>query len=350
MSKNWAVPEYSKKSIMRAGECLINPDATVQELEDATAKLSNWRAVHTYPMQAVLMLLRQKAVKIDKKSVVVQRLKRASSIIIKLERFESMKLSRMQDIAGCRAVVSSQSMAAKLKDNLLKSRSRNEIKLQKDYVDNPKDTGYRGYHLIVKYGGTKEEYSGLLVEIQIRTRFQHAWATSVEVVGTFIGRSLKTGEGHELWDEYFQLASRKIALIEKNPLEDGDKAKLERLVELQDELDVFGLLKALSTSIGHLQKFSSAHVKSSYFLLQLDTRKGPSKSNIEIWVFTQKNLEEGTKKYGELEKEFKDDNRVNIVLVAAESIDSLKKAYPNYFADTTVFLELMSREMGISPL
>ena len=122
MSRSWAVPEYSKSSIMRAGECLITPDATVEALDDATTKLSNWRAVHTYPMYVVLMLLRQKAVKIDKNTDVVQRLKRADSIIIKLERYETMNLSRMQDIAGCRAVVSNQNMAVKLKDSLLKTK------------------------------------------------------------------------------------------------------------------------------------------------------------------------------------------------------------------------------------
>ena len=66
---------------------------------------SNWRAAHAYPMHSILIYLRGKTGEIDSHAVVVQRLKRAPSIIWKLERFSEMKLARIQDIGGCRAVV-----------------------------------------------------------------------------------------------------------------------------------------------------------------------------------------------------------------------------------------------------
>ena len=43
------------------------------------------------------------------------------------------------------------------------------------------------------------------------------------------------------------------------------------------------------------------------------------------------------KKYAELETGFKDNKDKDVVLVSAESVHGLKKAYPNYFADTTEF-------------
>ena len=43
--------------------------------------------------------------KIDKKHIVVSRLKRTPSIVSKLKRFDKMKLRNMQDIAGCRVPI-----------------------------------------------------------------------------------------------------------------------------------------------------------------------------------------------------------------------------------------------------
>ena len=44
--------------------------------------------------------------------------------------------------------------------------------------------------------------AGLRIEIQIRSRLQHAWATAVETVDAFSGTSLKTtgGSGSEKTD------------------------------------------------------------------------------------------------------------------------------------------------------
>ena len=134
MATKWKAPEYSRSEIARAGVVLIDPHATVFEKTDAIEKMENWRAAHAYPMHAVLMLLRSKSQKIDHNSTIAQRLKRSASILIKLERFDTMKLSRMQDIAGCRAVLKSQANADQLKKDLLRTRTRHQIHSVKDYV------------------------------------------------------------------------------------------------------------------------------------------------------------------------------------------------------------------------
>lgn len=103
----WAVTLYSKGDVTRAGKMLIDTDATQEQRMQALDVMSSWRAAHAYPMHALLMMLRRKVAEIDKKAVVVQRHKRAPSIIDKLTRFPQMELSRMQDIGGCRAIVSS---------------------------------------------------------------------------------------------------------------------------------------------------------------------------------------------------------------------------------------------------
>ena len=69
--------------------------------------LANWRACHAYPINTFQATLRGEAKHGYGKCIVAQRLKRAPSIIAKLQRFEDMQLARMQDIGGLRAILSS---------------------------------------------------------------------------------------------------------------------------------------------------------------------------------------------------------------------------------------------------
>ncbi len=77
--------------------------------------------------------------------IVAQRLKRVPTIAGKLLREPGMKLSRMEDVGGVRAVLPSQEaayrVARQLKHNWTITRSR-------DYVAEPKLDGYRALHLI----------------------------------------------------------------------------------------------------------------------------------------------------------------------------------------------------------
>ena len=141
---------YSKKDVQRAGEALISDSLLEKnpELFKWSMKiLSDWRANHAYSLDHVTNLLQEKSFKVDKKSIVVKRLKRTPSIIKKLRRFNSMKLRNMQDIAGCRAIVSSTKHVNKVKNELNKKREYGV----KDYIKKPKSDGYRGVHLIRKF-------------------------------------------------------------------------------------------------------------------------------------------------------------------------------------------------------
>jgi ppGpp synthetase/RelA/SpoT-type nucleotidyltranferase len=119
----WPAPQYSKSQINRAGEILAAEDAADAELSRAHEVLSNWRACHGYPMNTFQPTLRNKLKKIGQVgAIVAQRLKRTPSIIEKLRRFDTMRLARMQDIGGLRAVVPKISDVRSLRDEYARSK------------------------------------------------------------------------------------------------------------------------------------------------------------------------------------------------------------------------------------
>jgi ppGpp synthetase/RelA/SpoT-type nucleotidyltranferase len=214
-------PEYSKSDVNKAGKILVldivDDEGNFRDLEQwfwAYDVLANWRACHGYPINTFQALLR-KRLGDTKNALVAQRLKRAPSVIAKLRRFRSMNLSQMQDIGGLRAVVSSMTRLKTLTDLYRGSKFKHELVSSKDYISNPKRDGYRSIHMVYRYkNGRAPDYNGLLLELQFRTQLQHAWATAVETMGTFLGQALKSGEGERPWRMFFEIASAAFAVIE----------------------------------------------------------------------------------------------------------------------------------------
>ena len=90
-----------------------------------------------------------------------------------------MRFTQMQDIGGVRAVVSGVGNVIALADQYRESRMQHKLASEDDYIAKPKRDGYRGVHLIYRYISEYERssvYDGLFVELQIRSRMQHAWA------------------------------------------------------------------------------------------------------------------------------------------------------------------------------
>ncbi len=65
-----------------------------------------WRGYYVYPLGLAFNLLKRYTDKVGNKAIYGQRLKRIKSIVHKLERMPETKLSRMQDIGGCRVILS----------------------------------------------------------------------------------------------------------------------------------------------------------------------------------------------------------------------------------------------------
>jgi hypothetical protein len=156
--------------------------------------------------------------------VIAQRLKRIPTIGGKLLREKGMKLSRMEDVGGVRAVLPSQDAAYRVARRLKRNWTITRIR---DYVANPKDDGYRALHLI-------DRNQGRPIEIQLRTARQDEWANAVEgATRRFPG--LKSGGGPELLQSFFQATSDLYAMLDGSVELDMSRVKeIENLVAQAD--------------------------------------------------------------------------------------------------------------------
>ncbi|MCA8293320.1 RelA/SpoT domain-containing protein [Burkholderia sp. AU30198] len=339
----WVEPEFSRERVNAAGRRLVAGVEVIEDREpfnfvdlndylDATMIMSNWRASHQFPLNTFKINLRDRAIKIDDAAFVAQRLKRATSIIDKLKRFPRMRLSQMQDIGGCRAVLSSLEQVNQLRDSIKGSRIKHRLVNEKDYIITPKEDGYRGIHLIYRYVSDKKEtYNNHSIEIQIRTKRQHAWATAVETVGSLTNQKLKADQGEQAWLEYFSLISAAFAHREGVPGDEDFEVIRERLKIFEADLHVVERLTAFQAMMKEVIADPDRR-KSAYFLMKLDL------TNRETLVvsYSQEQFAAATADYKKIEEENKPG--VDAVLVMADSVHALKIAYPNYFGDTTLFI------------
>lgn len=328
---------HSKKAVLRAGEILIDKNSEIEDRWLALDVLSDWRSAHAYPTHALLIFLRTSALKVDGDAVIVRRLKRTPSILKKLDRFPDMKLHRMQDIGGCRAVVGTARHVSMLMESMQKSRTKHELHKIYDYITKPKDSGYRGVHLVYKYRGAKKEFDGTFIEIQLRSKIQHSWATAVEVVDFFTHQALKASQGQDDWLQFFKYAGAEFAKFEHRPVSEDliDIDTSSKLQQLTRSLNVVDRLNAFAVTTQHV--ISKTDSKTDYFLLELVT----ADQIIKVRKFRSSELSQATKVYLEREKEANGSH--DVVLVAASSMHALQAAYPNYFADTTAFIQNLKK-------
>jgi putative GTP pyrophosphokinase len=129
--------------------------------------------------------------------------KSTTSVIDKLRR-ESIRLSQMQDIAGCRLIVQD----VVVQDGLVR-------KLRRQFPDatvvnrrRKPSHGYRAVHVIVTV-------SGKPIEIQVRSRLQQLWAEISERLSDSFGTALKYGGGPPQVRVAVEIASSAVGNFER---------------------------------------------------------------------------------------------------------------------------------------
>jgi putative GTP pyrophosphokinase len=160
--------------------------------------------------------------------------KSTSSIIEKLLR-ESIRLSQIQDIAGCRVIVTDVVEQERVVASLRTAFPGASII---DRRVNP-SFGYKAVHVIT----TK---FGKLVEIQVRTALQHLWAELSEKLSDVFDPSIKYGGGSNEIRNILALRSKILVEIEEiekgianvgvQPLNNQQREEIEKLKERIVEL------------------------------------------------------------------------------------------------------------------
>lgn len=334
----------SRNEVKRAGQILIDPLSSDEQLKQAMSVLATWRSLHTYPIDAFQKTLKNKARNLSLKDcIVAQRLKRMPSIVTKLQRFPDMNLARMQDIGGCRIILSSIKDVYRLHAHLLDVNKRfaHEPKLpSSDYIANPKADGYRSLHQVFKYKSRLHpQLDGLNIELQIRTKLQHSWATAVETIGVIERASYKTGDGRNDFKVFFKLCSALFSIKEQTPVvAEYAQLSVEDLVEMtmgmEQQLQVFTKLKGLALTTKHIE--SSSAGRYAYHLIELS--KVNEEWRVSVIPFAEKQLRQAEIFYAASEQNSRGNPDVDVVLVSVGDLKGIKAAYPNYFLDTNVFI------------
>lgn len=329
----WEVPKYTKSEINKAGKIIADSSSTPKEREEALIILNNWRAAHAYPLQVICSNLRQK----NPNAIVVQRLKRLESITGKIQRFPEMQLYKMQDLGGCRVIVDTIEQVYSAIKKYKSSRIRHILKREYDYIANPKKSGYRSYHMVYQFhSDSKDTYNkNMFIEIQFRTKLQHMWATAVEMMGIYTKSNLKSSQGDQDILRFFTLVSSLFAIEEKMPIcpntSDFADELISEIKSLDKKNNIISTLSGLNVSIKHASKIYNQKDKNLYYILLLNYEE----MTVNVKPFKSSNLETATKLYERIEQE----SDLNVVLVSASSFETLRLAYPNYFADISYFVK-----------
>jgi hypothetical protein len=320
--------KFTLGQVDKAGDTLSKRKVILDE-DEAWTILDNWRAAHHLPLHYISVNLARHARKVDKNALIARRLKRAPSIFSKLQREPKMLLKRMQDIAGCRAIMPNLQKAIQLSQSFQKSSQNHHLDRVKDYITNPKPSGYRGVHLIYKFNSNDprtNEWNGRCVEIQIRSVYQHLWATAVEIVGMMTHQALKSSNGSVAWLEFFKFVSEAFSILDQKKLVPDELCR--KITNSANKLEVQKRLTTYSHALQHAK-----HPKANFYLLTVVGLK------LTIQAFVDPDLADQA--YLIAEKKLSTLTNADVVLVGAESFHELRKAYPNYFGDSVRFVKLL---------
>jgi hypothetical protein len=337
---DYAKPLYTIQEVNAAGRRMADVERWDDETYKAVLIIDNWRAAHAYPLNSFHITLKNRVSKVCDGSVTAQRIKRLESIAFKLVNEKNMKLSQMQDIGGCRAVLQTIDQVYEMRDAYVTKVVTHVPIGEKDYIADPRPTGYRGVHLKYRFSGkaNSKPWNGLKIEIQLRTFLQHKWATAVEAAGTFTQAALKSNRGKQEWLRFFALMSSIFAIREGCPTIPGTPGTLKELCDEIRQLDAEHQIKSMFTQysaiIPHIEKRKGA----KYFLVTLN----PTKLEVNVQGYKSNESQLANKAYTYAETMMAKDKFTQVVLVSVSSINTLKRAYPNYFLDTQDFLRDVS--------
>lgn len=238
-------------------------------------EIINWKEL-LYPYEQAVEELLLKFKNLDKEcrhlgiyspiDSVSGRLKAPASILDKLGRkhipAEQIE-ERIEDIAGIRILCQFVEDIQKVVD-MVRSRKDMTIVEERDYITNTKPSGYRSYHIIVRYPlstalGPKE----IFAEIQIRTNAMNFWATAEHSLRYKYSGNIP----QELQDRLHNCAEAAFNLDQEMSTIRGEITNAQRLNEIR---------RNITTNI--LENIQKLH-----FMEKLDSMDAINREFADVW-------------------------------------------------------------------
>lgn len=341
-------------SIRKIGEKLREG---IELTEEEKLEFDNFREAHNIIIK--LFTIELKKVNFSKQHLTASRNKRIETIISKLRRPEKPKLDRIHDIAGTRIIfenIKSLEDYIDILENteLVNFKEKiNEDKNRYNYIKNPKSDGYRSIHKVFYYSSnipysTLNEKSFNLenkkIELQLRTRLQHIWATTVEIYDIINKSNIKIGTHNKLETKeglFFKKCSLVFEGIESNDVE-KIKININEIFRDKDLVEIYNRLKGIK-NIKNIQ-LPKTLGSDEVFILITDLNKG------KTTFFTTDPIEKNDKQdtflinasYRRLEEKNTKGEYILLLLTLGD-IKKLKNVYPNYFLNTNEFISILKK-------
>ena len=341
-------------SIRKIGEKLREG---IELTEEEKLEFDNFREAHNIIIK--LFTIELKKVNFSKQHLTASRNKRIETIISKLCRPEKPKVDRIHDIAGTRIIfenIKSLEDYIDILENteLVNFKEKiNEDKNRYNYIKNPKSDGYRSIHKVFYYSSnipysTLNEKSFNLenkkIELQLRTRLQHIWATTVEIYDIINKSNIKTGTHNKLETKeglFFKKCSLVFEGIESNDVE-KIKININEIFRDKDLVEIYNRLKGIK-NIKNIQ-LPKTLGSDEVFILITDLNKG------KTTFFTTDPIEKNDKQdtflinasYRRLEEKNTKGEYILLLLTLGD-IKKLKNVYPNYFLNTNEFISILKK-------
>lgn len=248
--------------------------------------------------------------RVNKNAIITYRLKRINTIVDKLQRLDKkQQFSRMWDISGCRCIVDNDRQVYKLEKLLAKNFN---VRKRKDYIQNPKENGYKSLHLYLQ-----SKNDDKVIEVQLRNRIDHNWATLVEITDLIFDSKLKEyGNDKKLEKFLFYLSKRKEITF-------SEKLYIAKTLK---EYDFFGKLSAVFTRnyLEVRKRWLELELFYNHKFFLIETRKDKIPKIDSFNTFN--------KAESEYFKRYLKNDKSNIVLthLTKPSYKNISSAYSNY--------------------
>ena len=326
----------TKNQLRKIGKKIRNGEVLTPEEESSFAE---FRKGHDKILSNFRNRLNNQLSKSENQNVIfAQRLKKRDTIVNKLkDRHKEMDLLRMHDIAGMRLIFSNIFLLEKFRNSFLSIPGKKYIRtndLDKyNYIKRPREiTGYRGIHDV--YEEKTDDPIKMHMELQYRTKVQHAWSTTLEIWDSSFNRKAKFENETNDVAAFFRYVSELFARkLEKSSFmqELTDFELFKKIVSLDGKLGIITKLKKIKRAD---YKISLLNVENEYILLQkiIESQK---QIILNIKIADTKSIDQSFDQYKELEKLYKD-----VVMVQVKQPQKfLTKAYNNYYNDLSEFFK-----------